>query len=45
MRTLSKRLEENFGIPVIAVDNQATYTKYYLRDLDGQKMEVTDNDF
>lgn len=45
VRTLSRRLEENFGIPVIAVDNQAIYTRYYLRDLDGQKMEVTDNDF
>ena len=45
VRNLSKRLEENFGIPVIAVDNQATYTRYYLRDLSGQKLEVIDNDF
>lgn len=45
VRTLGKRLEENFGVPVIAVDNQATYTRYYLRDLSGQKMEVTENDF
>lgn len=45
VRNLSKRLEENFGIPVIAVDNQATYTRYYLRDLSGQKLEVINNDF
>lgn len=44
-RTLNNRLEETFNMNVLSVDNQLSYTRYLLRDVDKQQMGVTDDAF
>lgn len=42
---LIRRLEEAFNMNVLSVDPHLTYTKYLLRNVDRQRMEVTSDEF
>lgn len=45
IKTLSSRLEEAFRMNVLSVNSQLSYTTYLLRDVNNQKIGVTNNDF
>ena len=44
-QTLNSRLEETFNMNVLSVDHQLSYTRYLLRNVDKQKMGVTEDAF
>ncbi|MCZ9650154.1 cell division protein FtsK, partial [Lactobacillus iners] len=44
-QTLNNRLEETFNMNVLSVDHQLAYTKYLLRNVNRQRMEVSNDNF
>lgn len=45
VQALGDRIQEAFGMSVVERDDELSFSRYVLRDIRNEKMEVSENDF